>query len=484
MQFTVKFFPEITIKSRPVRLQLVKQLRDNIKAQLKTLQPQPLVVRDWDKITITVPEGGDALREQIIDVLNRTAGIAYFLDVLEYPFTDLRDACEKTLALWGERLRGKRFVVRCRRTGTHDFSSLDVERLIGGELFQRCATAGVDMRNPEETVRVEIRGDRLFVVNQRFAGLGGYPVGSQEPVMALLSGGFDSTVASFLTMRRGMRTHFCFFNLGGRAHEIGVKEVAHYLWSRYGSASRVKFISVPFEGVVAELLKNVDDSHMGVVLKRMMLRAATRLAEQLEVRALVTGEAVAQVSSQTLTNLGVIDRATDMLVLRPLITMGKGEIIRLAGEIGTEPFAARMPEYCGVISVKPATRAKLPRVEHEESRFDSAVLERAIAEARSWNIDEVADDEQPGAEVEVLKAPIAGTVIIDVRPPLESERQPLRAGSVAVERIPFYDLQSRFAGLDPDRTYLLYCDKGVMSRLHAAHLVEQGHRNVKVYRPE
>src|SRR5690606_15148113 len=149
----------------------------------------------------------------------------------------------------------------------------------------------------DEKVRVEIRGDRLYVVNQRFAGLGGYPIGTQESVVSLLSGGFDSTVASFLTMRRGMRTHFCFFNLGGRAHELGVREVAHYLWSRYGSANRVKFIAVPFEGVVAELLKNVDDAYMGVMLKRMMLRAATRVAERLQAQALVTGEAVAQVSS-------------------------------------------------------------------------------------------------------------------------------------------------------------------------------------------
>jgi thiamine biosynthesis protein ThiI len=482
MQFIIKLFPEITSKSRPVRQQWTRQLRDNLKAQLRGLEPQPEIVREWDRILITAPEDS-ALREAIIDVLGRTSGIAYFLDVMEFPFTGLDDAAARVRALWGARLRGRTFVVRCRRTGSHDFSSLDAERQIGGELFQHCDTAGVDMRNPDIKVRVEIRNDRLYVVNQRFAGLGGYPVGTQESVVSLLSGGFDSTVASFLTMRRGMRTHFCFFNLGGRAHELGVREVAHYLWSRYGAANRVKFIAIPFEGVVAELLKNVDDAYMGVMLKRMMLRAATRVAEQLHAQALVTGEAVAQVSSQTLTNLGLIDRATDMLVLRPLITMGKGEIIRLAGEIGTETFAARMPEYCGVISVKPTTRGKLPRLEHEEGRFDFDVLEQAIASARMLNIDEVADDATVAAEVEVLSAPVTGSVVIDVRAPAESERAPLRAGNVTVERIPFYELGDRASGFDPDRTYLLYCDKGVMSRLHAAHLAEQGYRNIKVYRP-
>ena len=483
MQFIVKFFPEITIKSRPVRLQLAKQLRDNIRAQLRSSDPDVQIIREWDQLKLQAPDDDEERRERIVDVLSRTAGIAHFQQVIEYPFVDLDDTLEKCLALWRERLCGKRFVVRCRRVGEHPFSSLDVERFVGAGLLQQCDTAGVDIRTPDETVRLEIRGDRLSVISQRFPGIGGFPLGGQESVVSLLSGGFDSAVASYLTMRRGMRTHFCFFNLGGRAHEIGVKEVAHHIWSRYGAASRVKFIAVPFEGVVAGILKNVDDSHMGVVLKRMMLRAATQLAQRLDARALVTGEAVGQVSSQTLTNLGAIDRATDMLVLRPLITMAKGEIIELAEQIGTATFAAKMPEYCGVISVKPTTRARLPRVEHEESRFDFALLEQAVADAKLLNIDELGEEEQQQAAVEVLTAPITGAVVVDVRAPAEAERRPLRAGNVAVEKIPFYELESRFAELDPTRTYLLYCDKGVMSRLHAAELVAQGYNNVKVYRP-
>lgn len=480
MKFIVKFFPEITIKSRPVRKQLVKLLRDNLRHQIKTLDPDIVLQRDWDKLVIET-QLDDA--DPVIDILSRTPGIAYFLDVQEYPFVDLADACAKTLALWGERLRDKTFVVRVKRAGAHDFTSTEAERFIGGELNQNSAARGVDLHTPDETVRLEIRDDHLFIVNRRFAGLGGYPVGSQDSVLSLMSGGFDSTVASFLTMRRGMRTHFCFFNLGGREHELGVKEVAHYLWSQYGASSRVKFISVPFERVVAEILKNVDDSHMGVILKRLMLRAATRFAEQFDAKALVTGESVAQVSSQTLMNLSAIDRATDMLVLRPLITMSKGEIIQVATEIGTEPFAAHMPEYCGIISVKPTTRAKLPRIEYEETKFDMAVLERAIADARAINIDEVSNDEMAATAVDILVAPIVGSIVVDIRHPQECERSPLHAGNIVIEKIPFYELQTRASEFDRSKTYLLYCDKGVMSKLHAAHLVEQGFSNIKVYRP-
>jgi thiamine biosynthesis protein ThiI len=284
-------------------------------------------------------------------------------------------------------------------------------------------------------------------------------------------------------MKRGMRTHFCFFNLGGRDHEIGVKEVALYLWMKYGASSRVKFVVVPFENVVAEILKNVNDSQMGVVLKRMMLRAAEQVASQLNVSALVTGESVAQVSSQTLTNLSVIDSVIDTLVLRPLITSDKGDIIDIARKIGTEEFAAVMPEYCGVISVKPTTRAKPEKIAREESKFDFTVLEQALSSARYLNIDEIANDEMIRQDVEVINIPVQDAVIIDVRHPGEEDRKPLKLANVEIQKIPFYELHSQFSELDKTRTYLLYCDKGVMSRLHASHLQEQGYSNVKVYRP-
>ena len=483
MKFIVKFFPEITIKSKPVRKQFVKALRDNVKKLLSPLEPSLIVQQDWDKLVVHCESNDEQLRQQIVEVLSCTPGIAYFMDVVEFPLGDMHDVFEKTCELWRDRLPGKTFVVRCKRSGKHEFTSNDVERYVGGGLLQHTKAAGVKLKGADVTVNLEVRDDKLFVVNERYEGLGGYPMGSLDPVVSLISGGFDSTVATFLTMKRGLRTHFCFFNLGGRDHEIGVKEVALYLWMKYGASSRVQFVSVPFEGVVSEILKNVQDSQMGVVLKRMMLRAGAKVAESLNVQALVTGDSVAQVSSQTLTNLTVVDAATDMLVLRPLITMDKGDIIKLSAKIGTEDFAAAMPEYCGVISVKPTTRAKPEKIAEEEAKFDFALIDEAIANAQYTNIDQIDMDEMATTEVEVLNVPIQGGVIIDVRHPTEEERKPLVINNVQIEKIPFYDLHSQFAELDKSKTYLLYCDKGVMSRLHASHLVEQGYSNVKVYRP-
>ena len=285
-------------------------------------------------------------------------------------------------------------------------------------------------------------------------------------------------------MRRGLLTHFCFFNLGGRAHELGVKEVAHYLWKKYGSSHRVLFISVPFEEVLGDILENVDNGHMGVVLKRMMFKAAEQVADQLELDTLVTGEAISQVSSQTLTNLAVIDKATSKLVVRPLITEHKQDIISTAVEIGTAEFAENMPEYCGVISVNPKTRAKLGRVEHEEGRLDASLLQRAVQRATRVTMDKVLDELGKDVQVEEVHAALPGQVVIDIRHPDEVDEQPLELAGIEQLTVPFYAINGRFKDFDPNRQYLLYCDQGIMSKLHAHHLMHEGYANVRVYRPD
>lgn len=324
-------------------------------------------------------------------------------------------------------------------------------------------------------------------MDQTFSGLGGFPLGSQESVLALISGGFDSTVACYQSIKRGLRTHYLFFNLGGKAHELGVKEIAFYLWNRYGASHRVRFITVPFDEVVNEILTRVDPSCMGVILKRMMLRAATEVADKVEIEALVTGEAVAQVSSQTLTNLSIIDRVTDKLVLRPLAFVDKGTIIEQCRQIGAEHFAASMPEYCGVISVRPSAHLKRSKVEAEEARMDMQVLRNALEKATVQPIDAVMRDVEKGVtQVEEVDAVNQTQVVVDIRHPDERELKPLKLpeGLSQPLAIPFYSLTKEFPSLDAQTQYLLYCEKGVMSQLHAAHLLDAGYQNVGVYRPE
>lgn len=483
MHIIVKVFPEIIIKSQPVRQRFIKQLRDNLRKMLNELGVRIQVQRDWEKIEITSDNDDVQTTNKVKDLLARTPGIANFYLVQAYPMGDLNYIYEKTAQYWAHQLDGKSFCVRVKRQGKHEFTSVEIEQYVGGTLLHNSKARCVDLRTPEVLVPLEVKDNRLFVIAEKIQGLGGYPLGTQDGVLSLISGGFDSTVSSYLCMKRGLRTNFCFFNLGGRAHEIGVKEVSYYLWNKYGSSHRVKFITIPFDEVVKEILEKIDNSYMGVVLKRMMMRAAAKAAESLELPALVTGESVAQVSSQTLLNLNAIDRVTDMLVLRPLSTMDKGEIIDLSRKIGTETFAAQMPEYCGVISVNPTTRAKLWRVEQEEANFDMAVLDRAYEQRHAQNIDELINDLDADLSVNVVQELPANAVLIDIRHPDEEEQQPLKTHQNSL-KIPFYQLNKKFPELNQQQTYYLYCQKGVMSQLHAANLKDAGFANVGVFRPE
>ncbi len=483
MQFVVKYFSEIVMKSKPVRRQFVRRLEENLLAVLRDIDPAVLLQGSWDKIRVASRQTDEAVLACMVRAMCNTPGVTYVLEVQEYPLPQLDDIVECVLPIYASRLAGRSFAVRCRRSGQHAFTSLDVERHLGAALLARTAASGVNLTQPEVTVELEISKQTLLVVGARHRGLDGFPVGSLDPVLSLISGGFDSPVASYLTMKRGMRTHFLFFNLGGCDQEVAVKEVALHLWQKYGGKQRVMFISVPFDEVVAELLHNVQDSYMGVLLKRMMLRVADRLAQELQIDALVTGECVAQVSSQTLRNLSLIDSVTKCLVLRPLIVSDKDEIVRLAEEIGTAAVAVNMPEYCGVISVKPTSRARLDRVLAQERNFDMAILDRALANKRQTRIDQLAQEELQRIDVEVLSVPLAHSTIIDIRHPDEEEQAPLRL-HIPVLKIPFYELRSRVADLVPGSTYMLYCGKGTMSRLHAGHLKEQNLLDIKVYAPE
>lgn len=484
MKFIVKLFPEIMMKSRPVRKRFSKMLQGNIRNILLGYDDQIKVILEWDKIIVRTENESAENKATLIQVLQSTPGIAFFLEVEETAFVDIHDAYEQTKTRFGDSLADKTFCVRVKRIGKHDFSSIDVERYIGGGLNQHTEALGVKLKNPDVTVSLEINDDKLFFIDKRHVGLGGFPLGSQESVLSLISGGFDSGVSSYQFIKRGSRVHYCFFNLGGAAHEIGVKQVAYQLWKRFGSSHKVKFVSIPFEEIVAEILEKVDNGQMGVVLKRMMMRAAALTAERLDIEALVTGEALGQVSSQTLRNLSVIDKVTDMLILRPLIVTDKQDIIDCAREIGTAELSETIPEYCGVISQRPTVKAVMKKIEREEANFDMSLIEKVVLEANVLNIRDIATAAQEEIkEVESVSAFAENEVILDIRSSEEQEGAPLNVEGVDVELLPFFKLASQFEKLAQDKTYLLYCERGVMSQLQALYLKEAGFENVKVYRP-
>lgn len=484
MQFIIKLHPEIIMKSRRVRKRFTFLLHGNIDRIFKQNDLSADLVSFWDKLTLTVGAKSLDKQDEIIDQLQRIPGIDQILLVQESKFTDLDDICKQVKQVWQPLLVGKTFAVRVKRLGDHPFSSVEIARYVGGYINQNCETNGVNLSTPDQTIEFEVNGDTLIQTHRRIRCLGGMPLPSLEEVVSLVSGGYDSGVATYQMIRRGTRTHFCFFNLGGREHEIGVRQVSYYLWKRYSESHRVKFIAVDFAPVVADILENVDNSQMGVVLKRMMVRAASKVADKLGISALVTGDSLGQVSSQTLTNLSVIDKATDKLILRPLICMDKNDIINQAKHIGTEEFAKIMPEYCGVISRKPTVKAQLEKIEFEESKLDFSIIERVVDEAKMRDILSIAKEaEQETQYVTNVDVLPPDCVVLDIRNAEEQEHAPLLIPGVAVKHIPFFKLATQFPLLAQDKAYFLYCDRGVMSQLQALLLHENGYSQVQVYRP-
>jgi len=484
MKFIIKLQAEIAVKSRPVRKRFTKILESSIKNVLRRVDEQVTTRANWDNIEVNTKDDSPENRLALIDTLKCVPGIAVFLEVQQTTYTDVHNIFEKTLAAHAKTIEKKSFCVRVKRTGKHDFNSLKVEQYVGGGLNQSVESATVKLKKPDVTIRLEIKDENLFIITERHEGLGGFPIATQEDVLSLMSGGFDSGVSSFQMIKKGARTHYCFFNLGGAAHEVGVKQVSYYLWNKFGASHKVKFFAVDFEPVVAEILEKVENGQMGVILKRMMMRAAAKIAKRGKIESLVTGEALGQVSSQTLTNLNVIDRVTDTLILRPLVAYDKQDIIDIARRIGTEDFAKTIPEYCGVISKRPTVKAVLSKIEAEEDNFDFDILDKVVEETRVYDIRDInTESEEEIHAVDTVEQLSSKDIVIDIRSPEEEEENPLEIDNVEVIHIPFYKLSNKFSDLTQDKEYLLYCDQGVMSKLQALYLIGEGYKNVKVYRP-
>ena len=410
MRYRVKLFPEITVKSRPVRREMVRYLRTNIRNTLASVTPGVRVRDEWDALEIRPRRSlDDTARETFEARLRGVAGIHEIQIVETHDWSSFEDTAARLVPLWRETLANRRFRVSVKRRGQHDFRSETLERFLGAALLEAVPTARVDLKQPEHDVRLELHDARLTLVTRRLPGLGGYPMGTQGQALALISGGYDSPVAAWQMMRRGLKTHFLYFDLGGPDQERVVRQVVDRLWRGYGASHRVDFISMPFVEVMNAIQRTAPAALAGVVLKRMMVRAANRIAQRHRLPALVTGDALAQVSSQSLTNLGLIDAASERPILRPLIASDKQTIIEQARRIGTAELAEGLPEVCGTISRKPNTRPKPERILDAEAGFDQSVLDDAIARASVVRSDQLLNEDVTGSEDAVATASPSAT---------------------------------------------------------------------------
>ncbi|HXE80390.1 MAG TPA: tRNA uracil 4-sulfurtransferase ThiI [Vicinamibacterales bacterium] len=262
-------------------------------------------------------------------------------------------------------------------------TSPEIERRLGA-LVQREFGWRVDLAHPELVVQVEILPDEAFYCFGKERGAGGLPGGVSGRVVCLLSGGIDSPVATWRMMRRGCHVvpvHFHSVPFLGRASQEKVREIATLL-SRY--QLHVRLFQVAFGEIQRQIVLSTPPAPRVVLYRRMMLRIAEALARRAHAQALVTGEVVGQVASQTLENLAVIDAAATMPVLRPLVGLDKDEITAEAQRIGTYPISIIPDQDCCQLFTPrhPATKARLADVEQLEADLPVAeMVERAAADA-------------------------------------------------------------------------------------------------------
>jgi thiamine biosynthesis protein ThiI len=338
--------------------------------------------------------------------------------------------------------------------------------------------ATVDLDEPEVEVFVEVRDDEARLFADRLPGAGGLPLGAESKAVALLSGGFDSAVAAWTLLRRGVALDYVFCNLGGDAYRRMVVEVAKHLADHWSYGTRPRLHVVDFVPMVAELRRAVERPYLQVALKRQMYRAAEAIAGRTDADALVTGEAVGQVSSQTLANLRAIDVVAERPVLRPLIGTDKEDIIAVSRRIGTHDLSARVREYCLISEGPTATGARPETLAREERKLDAAVLETALESVDTLDLRRLRLGPLVAAGLFTDEIP-AGALVIDMREPSDGdvagEAGTGGAFPADVVRRTEAELRAGFGDLDRSRAVVLVCRQGMISAQVAERMQAAGY---------
>jgi len=458
----VRLASEVTIKSRRTRSAFIRQLGRNMRDALRSAGIDGSVEPAWGRIYVRASSPAALLP------LGRVFGISSLSIIERAVPAQLDEIVRAGTELFTDRVAGKHYAVRANRAGMHDFSSKDVEVQLGAAL--RPNAAGVRLDDPEITVSIDVRDEQAYLFSDRVDGPGGLPLGVEGNAVALLSGGYDSAVSSWLMLKRGVALDYVFCNLGGDAYERAVVQVAKLLsdeWS-YGTQPRLHVID--FADVVNDLRERTRPSYWQLILKRLMYRAASRVGADLNAQAIITGEAVGQVSSQTLTNLRTLEPAADLPVFRPLIGFDKGEIIERARAIGTAALSEQVKEYCAIAPGKPVTAASVERVDAEDEKLDTSVLDRAIAARRIIEPRSISASDLVASYLFTEAIP-ENAVVIDCRPQSQYQTWHLRGAEQRDE----WELLRDFRRLDRDRTYVLYCAHGIQTAYLAEKMQRAGY---------
>lgn len=395
-------FGEFTLKGKN-RTRFEKTVFRHVKEMIK---PYPKVVlsKEFGRIYVELNgEPGDELAEALKNVF----GIASVspVKVAKSELEDIVDVSRRFIEIIAPE-PGTTFKVNVRRVWKDfPYGSIEMNKLVSTPLLQGYRGLVVDVKAPQLEIKVEIRQGHTYIFCESITGVGGFPLGTNGKAMLLLSGGIDSPVAGWSSMRRGLEVecvHFYSYPYTSELARQKVVDLARVL-SRY--AGVIKLHLVPFTEVQTSFVGIGQDNLIITLMRRAMLRITTQLAEREGALAIVTGESLGQVASQTLPSMNVIGRATQLPLLRPLVMMDKSDIVELAKNIGTYDLSILPYEDCCTLFVpkSPTTNPNLRIVDKIESTLPgySALLDAAI-EATETVLITPYGDEKPG---DVVSAP-------------------------------------------------------------------------------
>ncbi len=457
----VRLSSELSTKARGTRRRFMRKLVENVREAMRSTGAEFRVNSHWTRIFVTTAGEISSLA-----VLSRVAGLSSYSIVTARCRAELGEIARVGQEHYGEVVKGRSFAVRARRSGTHPFSSSDVMRELGTALNPG---ARVDLNNPEIEIEVEVRDEEVYLYSGREPCLGGLPLGVEGRAVCLLSGGFDSAVAAWMMLKRGVQIDYVFCNLAGDAYERSVLQVAKVLADDWSFGTRPVLHVIEFGDLLDDLRTQTRPKLWQLVLKRLMYRAAERVAREVRAQVIVTGEALGQVSSQTLSNLAAIDGASHLPVFRPLIGFDKMDIIDLARRIGTFEISAKVKEYCAIAPGNPATSATALETEAEERKVDGSVFTRAIEDRRTLDLRSLHGADLVAGYLFTEEIP-PGAVVLDLRP--EDERAEWHyPGSVNRES---WEVTANPAVLDRDATYVVHCGRGMQAAQVAEALQRAG----------
>ena len=370
-------YAEIALKGRN-RKMFEERLRENIaeslgspKAQVKGVRGQLAVYVEDDEL------------DHAVEHLAKVFGIAWFAVTMRCAshIEAIIETCVD--AAIGRIDKRTTFAIRAHRSYKKlGFSSDRIQRE-AGEAVRNATGAGVDLGNPDVTIYVGAAREGTYVYTEKIPGPGGLPVGSSGKILALLSGGFDSIASAYYLAKRGAQVDFLHFHAFPNSEQVLSSKIASITekLSAWTMSKKLYLASYfPFESRVWEL-DTREQRHELVVFRRLMVRTAEALALQQGYQAIILGDSLGQVASQTMENIAAVDEAVTMPVFRPLIGMDKVEVVQFVRDLGLyEEATADYKDCCSIIARNPAIRAHMPSVHALEEKLGMNALLEEIAE--------------------------------------------------------------------------------------------------------